>query len=123
MVLGVLQDVRDWVVIISGIIWGLLYLGILAAVLLIFYFVRKYLNKAHELIRQKVQPLVGVVQDRAEQARLKTLTLPGQPPIPGAESVVSTLPIGASLRTGLPHLPRLPFLKRRRPWYRRILPG
>lgn len=120
LVLGVLQDVRDWVVIVTGIIWALLYLGIFAAVAVVFVLARKYLNKAHELMHKKVQPMMGKVQDKAELVRLKTLTLPGQPPIPGSESVVSTLPIGASLR---PILPRLPFFRRRRPWYKRILPS
>jgi len=120
LVLGVLQDVRDWVLIVTGIIWALLYLGILAAVLVVYVLARKYLNQAHQMMQRKVKPLIGTAQDRAELVRLKTLTLPGQPPIPGAQSVVSTLPIGASLR---PLLPRLPFLRRKRPWYRRILPG
>jgi hypothetical protein len=117
--LGVLQDVRDWVVIITGIIWALLYLGIFAVAVVVFTLANKYLNKAHALMAKKVRPMVGSVQDRAEQVRLKTLTLPGQPPIPGAESVVSTLPISTSLR---PLLPRLPFLRRKRPWYQRMLP-
>ncbi len=105
-----LGDVRDVVLIVAGIVWSLVFLVILAITLVILYLVQKYLGVAHDFLNEKVPTALGEVQNWAELARAQTAALPGSG---------SARPEGVAS----PHVDiRLPFFRRRRPWWQRLLP-
>lgn len=115
----VIEQIRDWVVIVTGIIWAIVYFGILVTVLVVGFLATKYLNKVHSLMRTRVNPMMTAVQAQAERVRVRTANLPGQPRPVGEEA--PALPPGTSLASLIPSLPNLPFLHRRKPWYKRML--
>lgn len=106
-----LGDVRDIVLIVAGIIWALIFLVFLVVTLAIAYLARKYLGVAHDFLRLQVPAAISEVQLYADVVKFKTAELPGSG---------SRLPLGQRM----PHVefPRLPFFRRRRPWWERILP-
>ncbi|HTE86915.1 MAG TPA: hypothetical protein VK821_19555 [Dehalococcoidia bacterium] len=105
-----LGDVRDVVLIVTGIVWTIIFLVILAVTLVISYLTHKYLGIAHEFLTERVPPALSEVQSYADAVRLQTAALPGSG---------STLPPGQ----GMPHFDvRLPFFRRRRTWWQRLLP-
>lgn len=115
-----LQSIRDWVLIVVGILYSLIFFALWIAVFVLGHLINSYLGKGHDLMIQRVRPFVSDLHAQAENLRLRTLTLPGQPPLPGSESIRATLPATRSLR---PLSLKIPFLGRRKSWWRRMLPS
>jgi hypothetical protein len=114
-----LGSIRDWVLIVVGIVYSFVFLTFLIITLVLGHFMSDYLGKGHEAMTGRVRPLVDHLQEQAEQLRLRTLTLPGQPALPGSESVRASLPTTSNLR---PLSLRMPSFRRRKPWWQRMLP-
>jgi hypothetical protein len=106
-----MDDVRDVVLIVTGIVWSLVFLVLLAVTLVIAYVANKYLGVAHDFLVQRVPPALGEARDWAEAVRTQTASLPGS---------------GSERSEGHPARRveiRLPFRRRRRHWWQHVLPG
>ncbi len=119
--MAAVQDIRDIVLIILGIVWSLVYLGVLAVAVVAGVLLVRYLGKAQALIEQQGGALLDQVQMTVEGMRGRTAALPHY----GAgEEGDRRRPIEA------PRVPRpqqvglklsLPFFRRKKPWYQRLL--
>jgi hypothetical protein len=97
------------VLVVVGIVWSLVFLVLLFITLATAYFIRKYLGMAHQFLSRRVPVGIAEVQLYADAVRYKTAELPGSG---------SRLPPGQRM----PHIEiALPFLRRRRPWWQRML--
>lgn len=106
------QSVRDWVLIVAGILWGLLTLVVAVIAGGVLYFTRKGFKATRKLRPNTVQPLLQRVQTNLNMARDKTSLLPGNQPV-----------IEGEARTVIPRLPlRLPFRRKKKRRFG-ILPG
>lgn len=113
-----LSTIRAVVEIIVGILYTIVVLALLAVVIVVNMFASRYLNKAHTLMDTRLQPLMVNVQGKAELVRQRTAALPGQPR--PADALPPPTGPGA---VRLPFSPLIMFRRRKRPWWRRILPG
>jgi hypothetical protein len=114
-----LQFIRDIVVIVVGIIFSIIFLVILIVTLILNAIGNHYLGKAHDLIHTRAWPFVDRLQARAEGLRLQTAALPHRPVRPEAMAA----PPSGSIATILQPVLALPSLfRRRKPWWRRVLP-
>jgi hypothetical protein len=104
-------QIRDWVLIVAGILWTIVFLIVLIITLVVYYFTHKYLGVARDFLHIRVREFLGEVQDRAELVRQQTAALPryGAPVAPRVTE-----------RAQRPLSLRLPF-RRRRPWWRKVL--
>jgi hypothetical protein len=108
-----IDEIRDIVLVLTGIVWSIVFLLILIVTLVVFYFSRKYLNVARDKLDEDARPLLGQVQVAAESLRERTAALP--------HYAVATEIIPAR-REDLPPLKlSLPFFRKRKPWYQRLL--
>lgn len=107
-----MENIRDIVVVVAGIIWSLVFLVILIAVLIVFALVRNYLNAAHGFLRGRVRTLLDGIYGRIEALNTRTGQLSSRPPLTPA-------PTGGVLPPGLSF--RIPFPWRRKPWWERVL--
>jgi hypothetical protein len=106
-----LSDVRDVVLIVAGIVWSLVFLVILVVTLVIAMFVHKSLGLTHDCLTPRVPPALGEVQNWVEAVRLQTASLPGS----GSERPEDHAGRHVEIR--------LPFFRRRRRWWRNLLPS
>jgi hypothetical protein len=106
-------QVRDWVLIVTGIIWAILFLAILLVTLVIYYLLHKYLRIGRDFLHVRAREFLDQVEDKAEIVRQRTAMLPRyNAPVP------PEVPERARRSLGF----RLPFRRRRR-WWQRVLPG
>jgi hypothetical protein len=116
----VIENIRDIVIIIVAIAWSLVYLGLLAVTAVAGVLLTRYLGKARDLVDQQGRAIVGNVQAVATTASERTASLPHY----GAGHEGQD---GAGLPA--PRFPRapsqlnlsIPFFRRRKPWYERLL--
>lgn len=104
-----LESIRDWVVIIAGILWLILTLVIAAIFAALWWATRKGLGSLDKLITDKARPALARVHAHAALLQDKTSRLPGNTPTPEGE-IVDRPARGRGLR--------LPFRRKRR----RLLP-
>lgn len=107
-----MDNVRDIVLIVTGIVWSIVFLAVLVVVLVVFAFARKYLNAAHGFLDDRARAFLGDVLVRVEAVNQRTAQLAGHPLPPGIP-VVRPAPPSLGLR--------LPFLRRRKPWWQKLL--
>jgi hypothetical protein len=107
-----MAETRDIVLIVTGIVWSLVWVAILAVSLAIFVVARKGLNSAQDFMRTRATPFVLRVQVLAEDARGKTAQFAGRP-LPEGFSVVRPATAGRGFS--------LPRFRRRRTWWQRLL--
>lgn len=102
-------DVRDFVLVVWGIISILLTLVLLVLAAAILYFGRKGMKFVHRQLPERVQPALKRANDIAQKVQDRTARLPGAP---GATGGVGEL-VGAvrSARESGP-----PFRSRRKTW-------
>jgi hypothetical protein len=110
---SVIENVRDVVLIVVGIVWGLIFLAITAVTLVVFFLLKKYLGIGQDFLRDRVGPMLEQVQERAEEVRQRTAALPRY-----------DAPVAPRIRDkGAPFHVRLPFFRRRKPWWQKVLPS
>jgi hypothetical protein len=88
-----LADVRDFVIVIYGIIHILFAAITVIIAVLAFYFGRKGMAKAHELMNTRVVGVLGQVNNVAVKVRDRTALLPGAP---GGESSATAIATAVS---------------------------
>src|SRR6266540_4285697 len=108
------EALRDTVVVVAGIVWSIIFLALLGVTVVIYALASRYLGKARWFLHERVRPLFADVQARAEDIRVRTASLPGQPRPPGVLTVTSGTRRAA---------PAFPFFRRRRKWWQRLLPS
>jgi hypothetical protein len=106
-------QVRDWVLIVTGVVWAIIFLVILLVTVTIYYFVHKYMAIGRGYLHVQVREFLGQVQDQAELVRQQTAALPRY------EGAVAP---EVSERARRPMRLRLPF-RRKRHWWEKVLPG
>jgi hypothetical protein len=106
------DTIRDIVVVVAGIIWSIVFVAILAVVLVVLALLRRYAALAHRFLSETARGYVDAVRQQAEVLAARTARLPGRP------ALASVQRPGADLR--MPEF-RLPFFRRRRPWWRRLI--
>lgn len=104
-----LPTVRDWVLIIAGVLWAVVTLAIAAVCGVLWFLTRKYLRKGDDLLTAQVRPRLDQVHSRLAAVRDRTSRLPGNAPIP--EAAARPLRSGSGLS--------LPWRRRKRGWLRR----
>jgi hypothetical protein len=107
--MGTLLDV---VLIVAGIIWSLIFLVVLVLVLVVFVLTRRYLRVAHLYLANDLPPLIAAVQAHVDGLSARTSQFAGRAP--------ATHPPVARA-TDSPRRFSLPFLRRRRPWWQRLI--
>jgi hypothetical protein len=117
--MAVIQDIRDVVLIVVAIVWSFVYLGILAVTAVAGVLLVRYLGKAQELIEQQGGPLLDTVQGAIESARARTASLPHYGAGEGVEPERATTPY--AIRRSSQLKLSLPFFRRKKPWYERLL--
>jgi hypothetical protein len=100
------ESVRDWVLIVAGILWGLMTLVAAAIMLALVLLTSRGLGAARGLVRQNARSALGRVHVQLTGVRDRTSNLPGNTPI--IEGEARTAPSRPMFR--------LPFRKRRRRW-------
>jgi len=104
--------VLDLVLIVAGIVWSAIFLVLLIGVVIVFVIARHYLSAAHAFLRGDAQALLANLNAQVEAASARTSWFAGRAPRP---DVPRTRPA--------PSLPsfRIPFFRRRQPWWQRLL--
>lgn len=107
-----IETVRDWVVIVAGIIWMLLTLVLAAVFGALTFGSAKGLRLADRLLTEKGRPALDKVHTQLVAVRDRTSRLPPNEPLPEAEARPARS--GGGLRLPLPgrRKRRLPFLGR-----------
>lgn len=98
------QSVRDWVLIIAGILWGLVTLVVAVVLFTLIYISGRSLGAARSLVGEQGRPVLERLHAQLTTIRDRTSLLPGNVPVLTAEARP------ARARPGL----RLPFRRRRR---------
>lgn len=109
-----MENVLDVVLIVAGIVWSAIFLVLLVGVVVVFAVARRYLSAAHAYLRGDAQALLTNLNAQVNAVNARTSWFAGRAPrpdVPRAQSAPS-----------LPRL-RIPFLRRRRPWWQRLLGG
>jgi hypothetical protein len=107
--MGTLLDV---VLIVAGILWSLIFLAILVLVLVVFVLTRRYLRAAHMYLANDLPAVIAMVQAQVDGLSVRTSQFAGRAPAahpPVARATSSPLRFS------------LPFLRRRRPWWQRLI--
>ena len=107
-----IETILDIVLIVAGILWALVFLALLLVTFVVGFLLRKYLGEAHRFLDEQVRPTLFQIQDVVEALRLRTASLP-QPG--GGARIRHPERLSAPLKLSLP------FLRRRKPWYTRLL--
>jgi hypothetical protein len=106
-----LNDARDIVLIVTSLVWTVVFLVLFIITVVVAYFIRRYMRMAHEFLTHQVPGALGEVHAYTEIANVATSSLPG------ARTRLS--PAERMSHVAL-HMPRL---RRRRPWWQRMMPG
>jgi hypothetical protein len=107
----VFDDARDIVLIVTGLVWTVVFLVLFIITVVVAYFIRRYMRVAHDFLTHQVPGAIGEVHAYAELARSGTASLPG------ARSRIAPEERLAHVALQLPHL------RRRKRWWQRVLPG
>ena len=107
-----MEQVRDVVVIVTGIVWSIVWLALLAVVLVVFALERKYLKAARRFLQENVREVLDGLQVQADALQNRTAGLPGR-----REQASASRAAPAASGLGF----SFPFLRRRRPWWHRLL--
>ena len=100
------ESVRDWVLIVCGILWGIVTLAVAVVFFVLQMYTRKGFRAVDRLVADKLRPALDSAHGRLGAVRDTTARLPGNPPVIEAEA----RPVRGGWRRGLP----LPFRRRRR---------
>jgi hypothetical protein len=118
-----IQNIRDIVLIIVGIVWSLITLTVLAVTAVAGVLLVRYLGKAQALIEGQGGALVGSLQTAVEGVRERTASLPhydtGSREAGRRRIVTPREPRQREVKLTI-DLP-LPFLRRKKPWYQRLI--
>jgi hypothetical protein len=107
----VFRDAADFVVIITGLVWTVVFLVLFIITVVAAYFIRRYMRIAHRFLTHEVPGAIGEVHAYAEVARVATASLPGAPTRISPEERMAHVAL------------QLPNFRRRRRWWQRVLPG
>jgi hypothetical protein len=80
------ESVRDWLVIIAGILWILLTLVVAVFFAALWWLTRMGLNASDKAVNEKVRPALEKVHARAAVLQDRTSRLPGNVPTPEGEA-------------------------------------
>ena len=107
-----MQTVLDIVLIVAGILWSLVFLAILVAVLAVLWLARRYLSAADRYLRTDAAAFLGGIQQQVDVVTAQTSRFAGRtsPRVAPRTRLAAPRPAFS-----------LPFLRRRRPWWRRLL--
>src|SRR5579875_3082935 len=118
--MGVVQDIRDIVIIIVGIVWSIVYLGILAVVAVAGVLITRYMGKAQALLDEQGRSLLLSAQNTADSVRDRTAALPHYEL--GTEAARQAQIRRPRTARGAGQLKlSFPFFRRKKPWYQRLL--
>jgi xanthosine utilization system XapX-like protein len=116
--MDVIQNIRDIILIIVGIVWSIIYLGIFAVTAIAGVLVVRYLGRAQQLIEEQGRPLLDSARWAVDSARARTASLPHYA---GAEGAPREEVPPRAVRPQTQLKLSLPFFRRKKPWYQRLL--
>jgi hypothetical protein len=103
----VLSDAASFVLIVTGLVWTVVFLVLFIITVVVAYFIRKYMRIAHGFLAHEMPGLIGEVHAYAEMGRMATASLPG---------AHKRIPLEDRMAHVALHMPQL---RRRRHWWQR----